>query len=156
MRVLAIDPGVHAHAWALFGQGLLDCGYGDRFPRDVDRLVIEMPRIYPRSRSKGDPNDLVALAYAAGMVVGNLGVKTQIVEPRTWKGTVPKEKRWDLYIIHKRIGLSLTPTESSIYLKALEQVAPSKRHNITDAVGIGLWAHGTRFNKTPTTIGRVP
>lgn len=161
VRILAIDPGVHRHAWALIGKGLLDCGIGERFPRDINRVVIEMPRIYPKARSKVPPNDIVDLAYAAGVAVGGIiagdpNVKVQVVTPREWKGTIPKTKKWDRYIIHKRIAQWLTPPERIVYVKALEQVAPSLRHNIVDAVGIGLWAYGFRFNKKATTQGREP
>ncbi len=157
MRILAIDPGVHIHAWALIGKGLLDCGLGGRFPRDVDRVVIEMPRIYPRSRSKGRPNDIVDLAYAAGVAVGsivanNVAVKVQLVEPRTWKGTIPKHKKWDQYLIHKRLSAWLSPDEQKVYVTALNRLTANLRHNITDAVGIGLWAYGFRFNKNQRRI----
>ncbi len=65
-----------------------------------------------------------------------LGVEPEYVEPGQWKGATPKD------ISHARIWAALTADERALLAKAGEGVAPSKRHNIVDACGLGLWAVG--------------
>lgn len=153
MRTIAIDPGTRT-GWAAFDDGRLSAcgawiGYGDgamgcwelsallkRAAPDV--VVAEVPRIYPMRRSKGDPNDLIQLACLAGAAVAVGRCCGRFVEPRLWKGTIPKpEKRadWTKYIVHKRVLPILDETEASLYLAE----APVGRLDMIDAVGLGLW-----------------
>lgn len=97
-----------------------------------DRLVIEIPQIYVRSRSKGDPNDLIKLAACAGAIVGRLpsGVEILCARPADWKGQTPKE------VTRSRCLTALSPDEiRSVRLPS----AKGLQHNVWDAVGLGLW-----------------
>jgi len=94
----------------------------------VDFYIIEIPRIYPLAKRKGDLNDLVDLAYLAG-ALDNLGCDGELVPPRDWKGTMDPDAmtRWIL--------TRLDDEEKAV----VESLLPaSKRHNAIDAAGIGL------------------
>src|SRR5262245_29015263 len=134
--MITIDPGVHGSGIAWWSNGhLVQISYHTVLPPQVDyhNIVIEIPQVYLGSKSKGNPNDLIRLAYAAGCLVGDrLGVET--VWPRQWKGTIKKEA------MLRRILSKLTPFELGM-LQGLG-LPPSKEHNVTDAVGIGLWKLG--------------
>lgn len=156
-RMLAIDPGRRAIGWALFCGSDLDlCGLiraneadlptdALRMAREVDRtvcrLVIERMRVYPIQQQKGDQNDLLDLSFVSGVVVGVVaGNKAQgethveLVTARDWKGQVPKD------VVHKRILAVLSSNERLVLEKGTAKVPASLRHNVLDAVGIGLWA----------------
>ena len=155
--MISIDPGVNGHAWALWdyydswyeGGGwydggvyhdissdepvLIKVGLGELPPDDdIHEIVIELPQVYAGSKSKGNPNDLIKLAYEAGRVVGSAAAK--VIKPREWKGTIKKE------VMLKRILSKLDDRELRL-LKGLG-LPPSKEHNVVDAIGIGLWALG--------------
>lgn len=145
---MTIDPGL-ATGWALWrGTTLVDCGLDD--PRRSELHVvnppgeyvgdvivdawIEAPVIYPRSKAR--PADIMNLCRQAGEWFGTyrtLGVEAHYVEPAEWKGQVPKD------IHHARVWAVLSDDERSVVTTAGNGVAPSKRHNILDAVGLGLW-----------------
>lgn len=140
--MVAIDPGKHASGWAAFvGGELVLCGYTGSaktlvaalYPiyREPSLAVIEAPRVYDRKRWKGDPNDLIDISIAGGILVGALRPKEiRIIRPQDWKGQTPKHIQAD------RTLAKLTEAERS----QLEGVTTkSKLHNVIDAVGIGLW-----------------
>lgn len=140
--LLAIDPGADA-GWAVFGEDkkLESCGLNEGAMRTgTSRVVIERPMIYPGGRQKARPADIIKLACRAGEWGGEtrafFGVEPEYVEPATWKGQLSKE------ICHARIWDRLDANERAIVAKAGESMAPSKRHNMLDAVGIGLYALG--------------
>lgn len=135
--LLAVDPGADA-GWAFFDDGrLIGCGLGTPRQDRPDRVVIEKPMIYPGGRQEVPPNDLITLAVRAGEVGGAfraLGAVVDYVLPRTWKnGPIPKD------VMHKRILRRLDDAERALIDVAGRGMAPSKRHNMLDAVGIGLW-----------------
>ncbi len=143
MTLLAIDPGADA-GWARFdtaGQ-LAACGLGAPGPGSTSRVIVERPMIYPGGRQKARPADVIKLATRAGEAAGQyaraVGVEPEYVEPHAWKGSVDKN------IHHARIWAKLTPIEQEIVSASARGVAPSKRHNILDAVGIGLFVVGRR------------
>jgi hypothetical protein len=142
MTLLAVDPGADA-GWARYrDNGILEaCGLNTHaMTQDITRCVIERPMIYPGGRQKARPNDIIKLAVRAGewggRVDAHVGIQSEYVEPHKWKGTIAKDA------CHARIWATLTPDERTIVDKASTGVAPSKRHNILDAVGIGLWSVG--------------
>lgn len=95
---------------------------------EVDELLLEYPKV-ARQWSKGDPNDLVALAYTQGAMTTALPAKqVKAIEPQSWKGTVNAD------IVTERIKVQLTPVEQTR--------VEAKDHNTYDAVGIGLWGCG--------------
>lgn len=145
MTILAIDPGADA-GWALFDVApagrLIGCGLGAPASSKVDRVIVERPMIYPGGRQKARPADVIKLATRAGEAGGMYariwGIEPEYVEPHAWKGSVDKN------IHHARVWAKLTPDEQAIVSAAARGVAVGKRHNILDAVGIGLFAVGRR------------
>jgi hypothetical protein len=136
--LLAIDPGADA-GWARFqGKTLCACGLNvHALTQGVTRVVIERPH---SGKTKARLKDVLTLAIRAGEWGGRcketLGVAAEYYEPAQWKGSLAKD------ICNARIWAALKPDEQAILAKAGEGVAPSKRHNICDAVGIGLWVNG--------------
>lgn len=156
MALVAIDPGLRGTGVAVFEDGLLVEAAYPRNPELILRgpaawlamaravldslthplpcdLVIEVPQVYVAGRGKGDPDDLLELAGVDGAITALLGpTTTRSPKPREWKGQVPKE------IHHARALRKLSPPETVV----LEQtkVPPSLRHNVLDAVALGLWA----------------
>ena len=158
MRLVAIDPSLRATGWAVFDNGALtSCGIvktsaGMR-PAEVahevaqrlsqvigsaDAAVIEMPQAYRASRSRGDPKDVLAVATVAGACAA-LSPHAEYVSPHDWKGTVPKTNRLCLYIVHRRNVRALDPASLARYERSLAAWAESLRHNIADAVGLGVF-----------------
>jgi hypothetical protein len=135
----AFDPGADT-GWSRFDGGYLRaCGliHPGRFhqfsPSVVyqdDTAIIERPTHYPGT----DANDLIILAERAGQLQGwcdARGIKWEMVEPRTWKGSVPKP------IHNKRVEAKLTQGE--LYLLDHCGCAKRQRNNVVDAIGLGLW-----------------
>ncbi len=100
--------------------------------------IIEVPKVYPHSSKKSadgtehnvDPNDIVRLAYLAGVLAP--GVET--VTPQEWKKQVPKK-------IHNQRVLSRL-NEKERYLIEDYNCPAHLKHNVIDAVGLGLWKLG--------------
>ena len=144
--LLAIDPGAH-QGWALFNiktHRLVHCGLGIVDHRDfrnvvdLDRCVIERPTLYKGGKAR--PADVITLALrageAAGLVRAAWGVDAEYVEPRSWKGQVPKAEH------NARTWALLKDDEKDQVTVCLKGIAPSKRNNVLDAIGLGLWAVG--------------
>ncbi len=162
-RLLSLDPGIRGCGAALFEDGrLVACDYvknpvkkGDDFEamlkmaRQVAgwvsdkglsisfyEAVIEHPRIYTVSKSKGDNNDLLPLV-GVGCAVATFATSATRVFPHEWKGQVPKD------VCHQRIRSRLDMDETNVLNDACAR-AKSLAHNTLDAVGIGLH-HVDRF-----------
>lgn len=151
MSVLAIDPGTDT-GYALFDSNgrLYACGLGDprsnekHVVRNLTRVVIERPMVYPGGRQQAKPEDIIKLALKAGEWAGvyRQWADIEFVAPFQWKGSVPKS------IHHERIKAKLSPAELEIVVASfaprigIPRIAPSKQHNIVDAVGLGLFAVG--------------
>lgn len=120
------NPGTKWHAMV----GAVDEEIRRRFGFLPNHLVIELPQVYVRSRSKGDPNDLIMLAGLVGAFVYNFDSRDghKLYKPAEWKGQVPKD------IMETRIKGRLSEAE----LHAVELPARSLAHNVWDAVGLGL------------------
>lgn len=135
MSLLTIDPGVNGCAMAFWVDSvLIALDYTAYLPRSfsgADRVIVELPQIYTGSKGKGNPNNLVRLAFAAGRVVG--GRPCETVLPRVWKGTIKKEA------MLRRILRAMNDNELAL-LKACN-LPKSTEHNLVDAIGIGLWYH---------------
>jgi Holliday junction resolvasome RuvABC endonuclease subunit len=154
--IVSIDPGVHEAGVAVwYGDGPLAsawlvrlddpryttpwAGMGRTVANEVGRIaldavVIERPQVYVHSRAKGDPNDLITLALAAGAMIGAMrATRTKLIvveyKPAEWKGQVPKD------VMTRRIKRSLTEDEHE---RVRLPSASSLAHNVWDAVGIGL------------------
>ncbi len=135
--LITVDPGVHACGVAWFQGGeLIRCEYrseplpGGLFPiGDMQQTtcISEIPQVYSGDGAK-KAAALIDLAVAAGRMTGQL--PTKYVRPASWKGQVPKD------IHHARVRAVLTPAEFAVY-NAVDCPA-SKRHNVLDAIALGL------------------
>lgn len=161
---LAIDPGIRGCGVALFqgdslqwasyvknpetkGNGPNECKQMafaiiseiGRHASWIHRLVMEWPQIY--THGKGDNNDLLALA-GVDAALASVACADEIIHylPRQWKGQLPKD------VCNARIEKTLTPEELGHFGKFPQ----SLRHNVLDAVGIGLFSLG-RFGTSKTT-----
>lgn len=151
---ISIDPGIgktNGTGWASWhAKELLIAGLV-RPPEVIDlferaRTVVEsVPivsgvcfmehmQVYGQQRQKGDPNDLVDVAFLEGMLSARC--KSVILfTPREWKGQMPDA------IVKKRVEKRLDIQEQSRLEAALRSVPASLRHNVYAAVGIGLHAY---------------
>jgi len=105
----------------------------------ASRAVIELPEVYQLRGQKGrqsDIRDLAVVAGAIGAVFDRLGVPVEFVEPKAWKGQIPKD------VGVRQFKHILTGDETSRVLEPRKALS----HNVWDAVGIGLWAAG-RFGR---------
>ena len=160
--LLTIDPGIHMAGVAVWQSAELIGATLVRTEKDrggwvelsklvvehmrslyvpIDTIVIEKPQIYPQHKQKGNPNDLINLACAAGGIATALLAQHQQAEvffvlPYEWKKQVPK-------------SISSRRSEDALSEDERERVAlPSAKglaHNVWDAVGIGLyWVRNER------------
>jgi hypothetical protein len=154
MSVIALDPGVtKGVGQAYFGGGVLR---GARLGPLEDavarishgfksRVVIECPRIYPRSRTPGDGNDLLQLARVVGRLEQaalSAGFFVQVIEPRDWAGSLKHEA------MVARIWAELKPVERD-QIEWPVRFNPEKlpkrgslNDDVMSAIGIGLHAVG--------------
>ena len=143
--LLTIDPGQH-WGWAWFDDASLYMAGVESVGKRVGdppcptvrgfKVLIEVPRWYP-GKEKGDVNQLIDLAVQVGEFrefYRRQGGLVELVFPRTWKGTVPKE------IMTARILKQLTPAELNHV--PLRPRAKTPDHNTVDAIGLGLWKLG--------------
>lgn len=134
MKVLAIDPGKHFSAGAIFVNGVFEgCLWIDSkhpiFPSDVDVLVIEHPEHHVAT-NKGDVNDLLDLAFVVGFLFGSSQIQDQIkIYPSEWTGHVPKKVR------HARI-LNDIDEKTLAKIKQCQGLMKDK----LDAYALGLFA----------------
>ncbi len=146
MRCLSIDPGLST-GYSIFTDGeLTECGAftpGRKVwaPSDFDRVVAEIPQVYPNSGV--DPNDLITLAYRLGVILGPIvsGLNApplRLVKPREWKQQVPKS------VSHPRILAKLTHKEATLCASSCEKLGAKARGDLLDSIGLGQWAllHG--------------
>lgn len=162
--ILAIDPGLHATGWAVLSDktgALQSCGMVRPFAqvsqthsiaelrskilkiweehvgfsKNPAVLAVELPQIYQQKFLKGDPNDLIPLSVMSGLFWASFNPgKCYLPRPASWKGQVPKD------IMQARIISKLDTRSKRILAESLQSVPKHLRHNVYDAVGIGLWA----------------
>jgi len=102
----------------------------------IETVVVERPQVYHQNKLVGDPNDLITIALAAGHCAQAIlrhapRAAVHYLRPAQWKGQLPK-------------AVSVQRTKETITDDERERVAlpaPSLRHNVWDAVGIGLYWH---------------
>jgi hypothetical protein len=147
--LLAIDPGADT-GWAVYDscRRLTACGLydGDRnitLPsvEPGARVLIECPRLRPRGEK--NPNSILLVARKAGEWAGRFHHHAvEYLLPNDWKGTTDKK------IDHPRTWARLDDKERAIvdaYFRSAhgrQGLAPSRRHNVLDALGIGLFGVG--------------
>jgi len=130
--LIAIDPGVHKCALAYFSGlevfhvAMIPTGQKPALPEKPSRVVCEVPTVYATRGQRGRQSDIIALAYSAGVMVRAIDcADVRLVEPREWKGQVPKN------VHHARVRATLTPEECLLF--------DTLDHNGKDAVALGLW-----------------
>lgn len=134
---LSIDPGIHTGwaAWSHWNE-LVGCGIGEPpINWDILFVVVEKPRIYPRSPVP--PNDIITLAFGAGKWAGKAeatGASVKTIEPHAWKGNEPKS------ICHARIDAALNVLERAVVKESSRDIPKPRQHDMLDAIGIGLVA----------------
>lgn len=148
---VCVDPGKHALAysvwentkfrWAYLVQGNRAQMFRAVAKEEPTMVICELPVAYPGSRTGGDPNDLIQVAASAGAAMGACDCSIT-VQPVQWKGQLPKE------IHHERLRKG--PGWVYAMDSCLATVPVNLRHNVLDAIGIGLWAFGDgkRFVET--------
>lgn len=143
--LLAIDPGISTGCALFVGGILVKHWLGPPkeqvedilFPRET-RVVIERPQVYTRSKSYVDPNDLITLALTAGAYgewARGFGIEPEFVKPAEWKGQVDK------LVTYNRVVRACPGLDLSMYPAPKKKFNPKDVvYNVTDAIGIGLWA----------------
>lgn len=166
--LLAVDPGINGCGVAEFYKGRLNraayvkntcspkeslaaraaemahnvCCWADFYERPGD-LALEWPRVYAsrirESRTKADPNDLLALCGVQAAVVALCGAygTAACYAPSDWKRNLPKTA------CEIRVRIRLDEFEREILERA--KSPPSLLHNVIDAVGIGLHHLGRKL-----------
>lgn len=159
MILVSIDPGIKGMSLAAFRDGQLERVELLRAPPratfaradtwstarlidlgPVDLCVVERMVHYPGStgaRGNAVANDLIDLTAASCLLAGRINPRElRFVTPHEWKGTTPKE------ICEARALAKLREKERQLLWAYLADVPPSLRHNLWDALGIGLFALG--------------
>lgn len=145
--ILSVDSGGNT-GWGLFDPSkkeLVDCGL-NKLPEfycgflrstpgyppttSVTRIIIERPHT---GKTRARARDIITLAIRAGEVGGLLryltNVEPEYIEPQKWKGQIPKKR------CNEIVEAKLFIQEKSL----LNKIKPlSAKHNVLDAVGIGL------------------
>lgn len=109
-------------------------------------LVVELPVIYPNLHIK--PSSIRDLILFAGMLTQTLQPKMQLT-PTTgdWKGNQTKEKTQQLIIE------SLDFHSQRALKRDLESIALDQRHNVFDAIGLGIY--GARVFKEQNPLPKM-
>lgn len=135
--LLTIDPGADC-GWALWrGKELYQCGFQkmpSTWPEPIARVVVERPHT---GQTRARKRDIITLALRAGEVAGIwsyiAGIVPEYLEPNRWKGSMTKT------ISHDVVKGKLSPVELKQFQSDCKGLAEGKRHNVLDAIGIGLY-----------------
>lgn len=138
--IVAIDPGKHASGVAVLSlsgrflwAGMATEKSQIEYKVIAPSLVIEVPQVYARARSKGNPNDLIDVAFAAGCWSGMWpNAELEVVRPAAWKGNVPKA-------IHQARVLSAMGDATVPLHEFALRVKAALRHNVFDAACLAWW-----------------
>lgn len=145
--ILTLDPGVDT-GWSIFEEGkLAACGLGRpslaEYGGPFAEVLIECEEL--RGRGEKNPNAILKMARTAGEHAGYFADRAKVVRyvrVAEWKGSTPKT------ICHARIWGRLDEWEKAIVdacfraAKGRKGMPESKRHNVLDALGLGLWSVG--------------
>lgn len=118
---------------------LVDCGFrlSEFDPAwSLVRVVVEDQQV----RSRKTARSIVKLAQRAGEWTVHarlVGIVAEHVQPVVWKGgAIPK------WVQNPKDLARLSKVERLRFDMRVAGLAPSKHHNVLDAIGIGLWAVG--------------
>lgn len=112
------------------------------FSRDPFAVVIERPVIYPGSPVR--QTDMMSLNDFVGMLTRSFRPKWKFAPlVREWKGNAPKSETRDhiLSILDSRSRKTLE--------RDLDCIPISKRHNVFDAIGLGIFAAEVLLKQKP-------
>lgn len=100
----------------------------------IDTLVYEWPQIYKVGKSKGDPNDLLALAAIGSAITQQFHpIRVLTPTPREWMGGTSKNTKGDPWDCTRGRKLKARLTN-----RELDVIPP--QHDALDAVGLALHA----------------
>lgn len=110
------------------------------FSYDPKILCIEHPQTcFIKNGVRVNPNSIIMLAVLSVRIEERFKAKTPLRPyPSEWKNRLTKDQSKNL-ILENLDGWSTKALESG-----LSSVSPHLRHNVFDAVGIGLWAIKTK------------
>jgi hypothetical protein len=134
--ILGIDPGKKPGYAIVAATGIVYMGRELPVLGSVQRILCERPRLRVGGR-RLDPNSIVTLACTAGEQMGRAcerypQAESEWVDPRKWKGTIPKE------IMTNRIRR---------FAEQLDGYDPKKANSdVLDALGLALWGLGHDWN----------
>ena len=133
IRLVAIDPDTIAFGWALLENRLLvatDVAITPYLPEFKGHVhyVCEIPEDRPGTRYR--KNDILALALAAGRIVGCRDCTFRT--PTQWKGQIPKK------VHHERMRGVMSTAELRVLDWALTRVGKGSQPEILDAVALCL------------------
>jgi len=105
---------------------------------EPDSMIVEIPRVYQQRFWKGDPNKLIILTKIAGIAIGLFSTVCPVNEvfPQKWKGQRTKAA-------DNRYTENCLECEELVILDK-KKLPKSYKHNVLDAIGIGLWFLGRR------------
>lgn len=121
--------------------------------------VVERMKYYP-GRGKGDANSLLDLQAIGGAVGAKLAQNLKLVYPSEWKANRPKDvcqREVERQLSRSRFRKELNPetgvlesveyaySEREIFDEALKVLPKDIKHDLYDAVGIGLSFHRRWF-----------
>jgi hypothetical protein len=150
--LFSFDPAAAHVGWAVFAnQRLAFCGLergepiGEAIGILADkitpnawseglRIVVEVPQVYQQRSWRGDPNDLISVALTAGRIAQAFESHAiaELVRPHAWKRNAAKA------VMLRRIEERLDERERNVLHTA--KMPAGLRHNVIDAIGLGLFA----------------
>ena len=136
---ITVDPGAHP-GWCIVNDSLaiVACGINKPPRAEFKVVLVERPTIYPKgvSNKRVDPANIITLAITLGKLVNpleELGAVIKEVEPRTWKGQIPKP------VHHRTIRRDLPKSELLVVDTCLKGIADSWCEDAMDAVGLAMY-----------------
>jgi len=157
---VAIDPGVHGVGYSVFSYHDGDfycCGWAEPKPykgrcseqwqavgdavadavSEYNVLAFFHEKMQLRPSETHKVNDILEVNGVAGCVLGRLprGIIVEGYTPLRWKGNQSKESNHaDIEALLKERG------EYDVYRKYLDKCPRKRRHDVKDAVAIGMYA----------------
>lgn len=166
-----LEPG---HRWLEVAHEIVTRIQDKVAPSSITQVVFEKPQWYQRSKSKGDPNDLVGVAGVAAAVCGILAGRHHLdvfsPTPAEWIGQLPKVcpvckgKKSTMSLKRKRVKTVCGTCHGSAWetprgrfirsrLTPAELALVPDQNDAIDAVGIGLWKLGRLQPRTVFSNG---
>lgn len=163
--LVAVDPGKNMLGLSFWDRGVLRwAGWSpvDAAPlpnvrsnaREAVRVIFERPRARRPEDTPGGTagyQALIDITFAGALYAGRVGALVATVYPDEWKGGTSKAAT-KVYVVEQRVKGILSPEE---WERIEWPSANSKRHNVADAVGLGLFALG-RCGRGVTRKGSGP